>query len=248
VTDIADASKVSDPLGLITIVVSDIPNQVLQRKKALSYVKTPLVLQIDDDVELDPSAIFEMLHSLGSDKKRVVGGMILDVESKKLQSQRYADAFLGSKLLRFYLVFLNSFSRFSEMSLLRSGRVVPVLYQNDDVIHGVDWLNSFLCYYVDASEEVIIPAFNEKAYYEDVFFTAGLRVAGYELVLNKKAIGYHPKTFRVRSASLMSLLRSQYLLVKNFGLSVPLFLFDALLILAYYVYHDVIKLIKENRC
>ena len=73
------------------------------------------------------------------------------------------------------------------MSILSSGRMFPKLSENTI---NTQWLSSFIIYEKKFIKNLLKFKSNGKGYFEDVIFSHSLYQKGYNLIIDRKSIGY----------------------------------------------------------
>jgi len=189
----SDISSVSEDFlskNNVSFIVSDFANQIYQRNIALSKVNTTYILQLDDDVILDSNAIGNYCRHFsgpGSNKKVVCGYPVLP-NGQHMSFYRVKNLYQSSKFIRLFFKIMNGFEELRNMSILKSGRIFPLVLDDQENIEP-EWLHSCLMFHKDAigSKSIINSENNNggKGYYEDVLFTLSLRKKGFKLILDE---------------------------------------------------------------
>ena len=127
-----------------------------------------------------------MLKKIKNNKKTIIGGLLLYSDNTNVY-QRFTKQYLKNKFLKLIFIMLNSGKQPEDMSILSSGRMFPKLSENTI---NTQWLSSFIIYEKKIYKEGIKVKSNGKGYFEDVIFSHSLYQKGYNLIIDRKSIGY----------------------------------------------------------
>ena len=221
----------------IIFLLSKIKNQVYQRKKAIDNAKYDLIFQLDDDVILEKNYIFNMSKhfKLGNEKKVV--SAIIFTDKKKHQGIRWNNAYYKNFLFRKCLYFLNGFQKIRYMSIIKSGRIIPLMPReflnyhkmknSKKFLKNVQWVcssNAYLKKY--RKEAFLFQTNNKKSYFEDVFFSHSLYQKKFNLLIDGSCIAYHSTNDPTNFFNYRNTISSQYNIVKLFKKNLLLFYLD----------------------
>ena len=233
--------------------VSDIKNQTTQRKIAIKRSKNNILIQLDDDLELDRNYIYLMYQHFkyNPNIKKIVSAAIL-FKNKKHQAIRWNNAYKNSGLLRNILHFLNCGMKLKNMSILKSGRIVPKLpseflkNNNKGIVKNIEWVCSTVAYNKKCIKDSITLQIgnNLKAFYEDVFFSHSLYKMGYKLIIDRSIIAYHPPTIQTNFSTFIKTIPSQLKIVITFNKSLTLFILDVIIFSIIHGLLDLTKMLK----
>jgi GT2 family glycosyltransferase len=204
-------------------IYSDIKSQTYQRSLAIKKAKSIIILQIDDDVIVSQGTIKKMLDCFDMESNQIVVGAYLLYPNNDHVSKRFTSYYKKSIFLQLIYFLLNLFKQPNQMSVLRSGRIFPLL---DDPNSNKEWLSSFLMYTKNSYYQSDVHFNLGKGYYEDIIFTHRLYKLGYKLIMIKDAI---VKIDYNQPTSLKTYLKSlpmQFHFVKLFKKNYILFFID----------------------
>lgn len=234
----------------IKCIISYVKNQKVQRDIAIKQVKTDLIAQCDDDLELDQNYLINSYkHFSNKDNKILVSAAIL-FKDKTHQAIRWNNAYYKNGFYRFILFSFNSFKKLKFMSVLNSGRIIPLLptdflienksYKN---LKNLEWVCSTIIYNKLAIKNAYKyePEEGKKSYYEDVFFSHSLFKKGYKLMIDRSIIAYHPKTIKTDLSIFFKTIKSQKKIVEVFKKSKFFFYID---IIIFTLVFFILKLFK----
>ena len=217
-------------------IVSKTKNQKTQRDLAIKITKSDIIAQCDDDLELDKDYLKKSIKHFSNKKKikKIVSAAIL-FKNLKHQAIRWNNAYYTSKIYRLILFSFNYFKKLKFMSVLDSGRIIPLLpkdfltiNKSQKILQNLQWVCSTIIYDKSAIKDAYnyLPAMGEKAYYEDVFFSYSLYKKKYNLMIDRSIIAYHPPTEKTDINIFLKTIRSQKKIVKQFNKSFLLFYLD----------------------
>ena len=239
----SDISSVSEDLlskNNVSFIVSDFANQIYQRNIALSKVNTAYILQLDDDLILDNNVIRDYCrHFTGpGSNKRVVCGYPVLPNGQHMSFYRVKNLYQSSKFIRLFFKIMNGFEELRNMSILKSGRIFPLVLEGQENIEP-EWLSSCLMFHKDAidKQSIISPENNNtegKAYYEDVFFTFSLKKKGFRLILDGDITLTHPYTTSIKPRAYINTIFKQKKLLEKTGGSYLLFYLDVFVSVFFY--------------
>ena len=225
-------------------------NQSYQRRIAIKNTKYEIIFQLDDDLYVDQNYFNNMSKHFqkNKNKKQVISAAIL-FKNFSHQAIRWNKAYYSNIIFRFILRSFNLGSKLKYMSVLASGRIIPMLpkeflkkNKNLDkkrIINNLEWVCSTIAYnkkfyrlgYKFKSNQ-------KKSYYEDVFFTHSLFKKGFNLCIDRDCIAYHPKTIPTNFKIFRDTIISQFYIVKYFKKSFILFILD---IIVFSIIHLLFK-------
>lgn len=238
-SDISGISKDFLEKNRVSFVISKFANQIYQRNLALSMVSTNYVLQLDDDLILDRNAIKNYCKHFRepNSNKKIVSGYTVFPNGDHM-SCRVKISYQKSKFIRIFYSLMNGFKDLKNMSILKSGRIFPLVLEGDET-NEPDWLSSCLMFHKDAikSNPVLVSNKNlniGKAYYEDVFFTLSLKKRGFKLILDEDITLMHPYTTSIKPWEYIHTISKQKKLLEYTNGSFLLFYLDVFASLAYY--------------
>ena len=110
---------------------------------------------------------------------------------------------------------LNNFEKIKNFSLIKSGRIVPLI--DKKIIrkfNNVDWTNSVMMYDKKFIFEPKILNFNKKSYYEDVLFSHYNKLKGFNLIILRDAKVMHPTSDKTSFKIFLDTISKQFYLVK----------------------------------
>ena len=238
----SDISFVSEELlskNNVSFIVSEFANQIYQRNIALSKVNTAYILQLDDDLILDNNVIRDYCrHFTGpGSNKRVVCGYPVLPNGQHMSFYRVKNLYQSSKFIRLFFKIMNGFEGLRNMSILKSGRIFPLVLDGQENIEP-QWLASCLMFHQDAiSKKSINNAENNnrgKGYYEDVLFTLSLREKGFKLIIDEDLRMTHPYTSSIKPRAYIDTIYRQKKLVEVTGGSYLLFYLDIITSFCFY--------------
>ena len=239
----SDISAVSKDLLIknnVSFIVSEFANQIYQRNLALSKINTAYILQLDDDLILDSNAIGNYCRHFsgpGSNKKVVSGYPVLP-NGQHMSFYRVKNLYQSSKFIRLFFKIMNGFEELRNMSILKSGRIFPLVLEGQENIEP-EWLSSCLMFHKDAIDKqpITSPENNNtegKAYYEDVFFTFSLKKKGFRLILDEDITLTHPYTTSIKPRAYINTIFRQKKLLERTGGSYLLFYLDVFASVCFY--------------
>ena len=249
----SDISSVSDELlnnNNVSFIVSEFANQIYQRNLALSKVNTTFILQLDDDLILDTNVIANYCHHFSgpeSNKKVVCGYPVLP-NGQHMSFDRVKNLYQSSRFVRLFFKIMNGFKELKNMSILKSGRIFPLVLDGQKNIEP-EWLSSCLMFHKDAmGTKSIIDSENNntgKGYYEDVFFTLSLREKGFKLILDENIRMTHPYTSSIKPRDYLNTIDRQKKLLETTDGSYLLFYLDIFASFCFYtILHIKSKLLN----
>jgi hypothetical protein len=249
----SDISSVSEELLIknnVSFIVSEFANQIYQRNIALSKVNTTYILQLDDDLILDSNVIGNYCRHFsgpGSNKKVVCGFPVLP-NGQHMSFYRVKNLYQSSKFIRLFFKIMNGFEELRNMSILKSGRIFPLVLDDQENIEP-EWLHSCLMFHKDAiGKKPITSSENNnggKGYYEDVFFTLSLREKGFKLILDEDIRMTHPYTSSIKPRDYINTIYRQKKLLERTGGSYLLFYLDVVASCCFYtILHIKSKLLN----
>ena len=220
-------------------IISRIKNQTIQRNLAIKNVNTNIIAQCDDDLELESNYILNAYnHFLGNKKKRKIVSAAILFKDFKHQAIRWNNAYYNFAIYRNILLFFNSYKKLKYMSVLKSGRIIPLLpkdfltlNKSPKILDKLEWVCSTIIYEKSAIKDAYKynPKIGEKAYYEDVFFSHSLYKKKYNLLIDRSVIAYHPKTEITDINIYFKTIKSQKKIIEVFKKSKIFFYLDVLL-------------------
>ncbi len=230
----------------IIFLLSKIKNQVHQRKKAINKAKYDLIFQLDDDVVLEKNYIFNMSkHFKVGNEKKVVSAIIF-TDKKKHQGIRWNNAYYENFLFRKCLFLLNGFRKIQYMSIIKSGRIIPLMpkeflnykfkKKSKKILKNVQWVcssNSYLKKYY--KEAFLFQNNNKKSYFEDVFFSHSLYKKNFNLLIDRSCVAYHSTNNPTNFITYTNTISSQYNIVKKFKKNLLLFYLDVFIFLLVHI-------------
>lgn len=183
-----DAWKVADlRYDNVRILTTDFRGQVPQRIWGFQHAASELVMQLDDDIFVDPLCVerlVETLLSLGP--KVAVAPALIDQDTDR---SVYRKPQRSGALLSFYYWLMNGSDGYSPGRIDKSGSSVGVDPSlSDAALHDVEWLAGGCVLHF--RENLVFENFwplPGKAYYEDVVHSCLLRAKGVRLVVDARA-------------------------------------------------------------
>lgn len=220
----------------IKFILSKIKNQVHQRRLAINFSKYKVIFQLDDDVYLDKDYIQNMYQHFRKKKKKIVISAVIYSNDNYHQGIRWNKAYYENPVFRILLFILNGFSKIKYMSIIRSGRIIPlipkIILKSDTkkkkfLLKNLEWLCSSIAYYKKDYKKGCLFSLNQKkSYYEDVFFSHSLFKKKYKLILDNSCIAYHPKNNPTTFSIFKDTISAQFNIVKKFRKNYILFVID----------------------
>ena len=235
----------------VTKILSNVKNQKTQRDLAIKKVRTKLIAQCDDDLELDSNYLINSYKHFSKKNKKILVSAAILFKDKKHQAIRWNSAFYSFRLYRFLLLFFNSFRKLKYMSVLNSGRIIPLLpsdflkeNKSFKVLNNLEWVCSTVIYNKSALKDAYnyFPEKGKKAYYEDVFFSHSLFKKGYNLLIDRSIIAYHPKTTKTDISIFFDTIKSQKKIIEVFKKSKFLFYLDIIVFGLIFVLLKIFKI------
>ncbi len=234
----------------IKFILSKKKNQSYQRRIAIKNTKYEIIFQLDDDLYVDQNYFRNMSKHFqkNKNKKQVISAAIL-FKNFSHQAIRWNKVYYSNIFFRFILRSFNLGSKLKYMSVLASGRIIPMLpreflKKNNNsnekkIINNLEWVCSTIAYnkkfyrlgYKFKSNQ-------KKSYYEDVFFTHSLFKKGFNLCIDRDCIAYHPTTIPTNFKIFKDTIISQFYIVKYFKKSFILFILD---IIVFSIIHLLFK-------
>ena len=207
-------------LKSIIHVVSPIANQVVQRAIGLTYCHSDYILQLDDDLTLDPNCSRTLLDFLIDNPKSLVSPLIsIDNSSYVPQGINWLRACQRNYITRLYLYLQGfSFSQPKSLQILKFGSIVPLIHKPDSP-QKVDWLHSCRMYRKECAFKTTAMLTQGKSYFEDIYSSAEYHSLGYNLFLLPTAIVYHPYVLPIGTKDGISMLGLQYNALKKFNIN-----------------------------
>ena len=252
-SDISTVSKDLLRKTNVSFIVSEFKNQIYQRNLALSKVNTAYILQLDDDLILDGNAIGNYCRHFNesNSNKKIVCGYTVFPNGEHMSFYRVKALYQRSKIIRLFFKMMNGFEELRNMSILKSGRIFPLVLEGQENIEP-EWLSSCLMFHMDAIDKQPInsPEDNNgrKAYYEDVFFTLSLREKGFQLILDENIRLTHPYTTSIKPREYINTIYRQKKLLETTGGSYLLFYLDVFASVCFYsIMHIKSKFINLRR-
>ena len=227
----------------IRFFISKIKNQSFQRKLALKKITQNYILQLDDDIVME-SNFFENLyfHIKDNDKKKITMSLVV-IPGLGEQAYRWNVYFRSNKYFRMILRLFNYGKKIKYMSILKSGRICPLLpkgfINKKKTLKNLEWTNSLICYHKSALDYSTINykiKKNEKSYYEDVIFSHNLYLNGFKLQVDPKLRAIHPYFNSLDLKTHLKTIKTQYFIVNNFKKSYLLFLLDMILATVFLIF------------
>lgn len=254
-TNILDFKLINDKNFNFKIIklISPIKNQIYQRNLGLKKISNLLVIQSDDDLVYERE-FFKNFYNhfrINQNQKKIVGAKILTFNNKN-QSNRWNEIYRKNIFFRVILRILNNFKKVQPMSILSSGRIVPLLPEklrekSKNILRNAQWLSSTCCYNFKQISKLNTynKIFSKKSYYEDVIFTHNQFKNGFELVIDGKIMCYHPFIHPTDFKVYKETVKNQWLIVKIFKKSKFLFLIDIVIFSILFLLKDFFKIFKK---
>mgnify|MGYP001201993784 CR=1 FL=1 len=250
-TSLKDFSMINNKKYSLNLkkIISKKKNQIFQRNLGISYAKSTLLAQCDDDLLLDRNFFINMYKNfqVNLNKKFIVGSKIL-TSKYNVQSERWNYAYDNHFLFRSVLMLLNNFKKIKDMSLLSSGRIAPKLpleFRKDSYhfkLSKVEWLSSTLCYNLKRINKIDVgERFNNQSYFEDVNFTHYNYTKGFKLILDSRVLCYHPIINETNFQTYRKTVRAQWKLVNTFKKSKILFYLDVIIFGLIFFFKDLLR-------
>lgn len=210
--------------------ISKKKNQIYQRNIAKKFAKYNLILQTDDDVIFHKNTLKEFHYSWNFfPKKKILAAYVVN-EDNLHQSKRFTFIYNNFFLFRYLLSLLNNFEKIKNFSLIKSGRIVPLIDKKiKRKFDNVDWLNSVMMYDKKFIFEPEITNFNKKSYYEDVIFSHYNKIKGFNLTILRDAKIMHPTTNKTSFKIFLDTISKQFYLVKLLKKNYFLFIIDVIM-------------------
>ena len=235
----------------IKIIISTIKNQSKQRKLAIESSSGDYILQFDDDLVFDQNVLekFKLHFKDNKHENKIVSALVV-LPNKTYQSSRWNNIYKSSPIFRFILFYLNGFRKIKPMSILKSGRVAPLIIfdKKNNLIENAEWLNSCVMYNKKAIIHSGIEEFDfKKSYFEDVFFSHNLYLKKYKLILDKNIQVHHHFVEPTNLFTFFKTIYVQYRIVKKYKKNYFLFISDIFIFSFLYIISTIINLIKKNK-
>lgn len=232
-------------------IISKIKNQKYQRDLAIKSVTTNIIAQCDDDLELEINYLKKSYDHFKYKKnsKKIVSAAIL-FKNHNHQAIRWNNAFYSTKIYRIILFLLNVGSKLKYMSILSSGRIIPLLpkeflikNKKTKIINNLQWVCSTIIYTKSAINDAFfyIPEEGKKSYFEDVFFSHSLYLKNYDLMIDRSIIAYHPITQKTDLDIYLKTIKSQLKIVNVFKKSKIMFYIDVFVFLIIFIFLKIFK-------
>ena len=210
--------------------ISKKKNQIYQRNIAKKFAKYNLILQTDDDIIFHKNTLKEFHYSWNFyTKKKILAAYVVN-EDNSHQSKRFSIIYNNFFLFRSVLSLLNNFEKIKNFSLIKSGRIVPLI--DKKIIrkfNNVDWTNSVMMYDKKFIFEPKILNFNKKSYYEDVLFSHYNKLKGFNLIILRDAKVMHPTSDKTSFKIFLDTISKQFYLVKLLKKNYFLFTLDVII-------------------
>lgn len=239
--DLSKLDKIDIKKLNIKFVLSRKKNQSYQRKLAIEKTKNEIIFQLDDDLYVDKDYFKNMSKHFKKNpgRKQIISAAIL-FKNHTHQAIRWNNAYYSNFFFRIILKLLNFGHDLKYMSVLRSGRIIPMLpkaflkinkkHKEDKIINNLEWVCSTIAYNKKFYKVGYKFSTNQKkSYYEDVFFTHSLYKEGFNLCIDRDCVAYHPLTNPTNFKIFKETIFSQFHIVKYFKKSYILFFFDVLI-------------------
>ena len=252
VTDKKDIILIPDKLISklnIKIIISPISNQSKQRKMAIKKSSGDYIIQFDDDLILQNDVLEKFKdHFDNSIENKIVSAVVL-LPDNSYQSARWNMIYNSSKIFRFIIFLLNGFNRVHPMSIIKSGRIIPLLRfdQEKNLINNAEWLNSCIMYNRKVIEHAEIKSFSlNKSYYEDVFFSHSLFINKYKLIVDNNIRVNHHYVDPTNILVFIKTIYVQYKIVRRFNKSIILFILDVFIFFVLYLISTITNNFRKN--
>ena len=252
VTDLKDTELITNEFinNLnIKIILSKKLDQSYQRQLAIKHTKCDLILQLDDDLLLDKDTIKKFIdHFKDDNNKKIVSAVVL-LPNNELQSYRWNNLFNKNPIFKFIILLLNGFKKVNSMTILKSGRIAPLLFfNNNKIIYEAEWLNSCILYRKEALKDAkYLFSEKSKSYFEDVFFSHSLYNKNYLLIVDSNIIVRHHYVKPTNIITYINLIKSQYRIVKSFNKNIYLFYIDVFIFFNLYLISSFRMLLKFKK-
>ena len=232
-------------------IVSKIKNQKYQRDLAIKNVNTNIIAQCDDDLELEINYIKKSYDHFRYKKnsKKIVSAAIL-FKNYQHQAIRWNTVFYNSRIYKYILLLFNMGNRLQYMSVLSSGRIIPLLPKDfllknnkSKILNNLQWVCSTIIYTKSAIKDAFyyLPEIGKKSYFEDVFFSHSLFLKNYDLIIDRSIIAYHPMTEKTNLSIYLKTIKSQSKIVKTFKKSKIMFYLDVFVFLIIFILLKIFK-------
>lgn len=227
-------------------------SQIYQRSIAINKSKSDYILQIDDDVTVDPNFFFNIKKYTKKKKiidKQIISALILQ-KNNNLQAGSWNNIYKKYFVFRSILRFLNKGKKIKQYSILESGRCIPYIKnfngKLEKNIFNAQWLCSTVLYHKSCRDKVKeVSQISKKAYYEDVLFSHQLYLKKYNLIIDKDIIGTHDNQPYTSISTYFKTLKTQLFLVNFFKKSKLFFTFDVLIFTFIHLIRDIYIGIKR---
>ena len=233
---------------------SYIKSQIYQRNFAIHKTKSDYILQIDDDVTIEPN-FFHKIKKYTLNKKliskKIISALILQ-KNGNLQAGSWNSIYNKYFFFRILLKILNKGNKIKEYSVLESGRCVPYIKNFNGKlnrnIQNVEWLCSTVLYHKHSRKNIkYIKEFSKKAYYEDVLFSHQLYKKNYNLIIDREVIGTHDNQPYTSLTTYFKTLKTQFALVKFFKKNKSFFFLDVFIFSVVHLLRDTYVRIFTKR-
>lgn len=177
-----DARKVEHiSLPNVRVVKTPMRGQVAQRAFGFQNANQPLVLQLDDDIELDPLCLKRLVDFMSGKEKVSVSPSLLDNITKRPSSHMAKPGDSADKLHKLLFFVVNGKEGYEAGKISKAG--VNMAYSEDAVDpYEVEWLPGGCALH---SQKNLVKynyyPFTGKAYSEDLFHSTILRDNGIKL-------------------------------------------------------------------
>ncbi len=227
-------------------------SQIYQRSIAINKSKSDYILQIDDDVTVQPNFFLKIKKYTKNKKiidKKIISALILQ-SNNNLQAGSWNNIYKKYLIFRIILRFLNKGKAIKQYSILESGRCIPYIENFDGKleknIFNAQWLCSTVLYHKSCRN--IVRNFSQigkKAYYEDVLFSHQLFLKKYNLIIDKNVIGTHDNQPYTSITTYFKTLKTQFFLVNFFKKSKLFFFFDVVIFTFIHLIRDMYIGVKK---
>ena len=221
-------------------------SQIYQRSIAINKTKSDYILQIDDDVTVQPNFFLNIKKYTKNKKiidKKIISALILQ-SNNNLQAGSWNSIYRKYLIFRIILRLLNKGKPIKQYSILESGRFIPYIENFDGKLEknivNAEWLCSTVLYH--KSCRYIVRDFSQiskKAYYEDVLFSHQLFLKKYNLIIDKNIIGTHDNQPYTSITTYFKTLKTQFFLVNFFKKSKLFFFFDVVIFTFIHLIRDI---------